>query len=299
MILTPHKMLFLLSSGAVIVLIPFLTMPLVEEQSPSPLLVPLVVVFEIIVYFLYVSFRKEITDVLPYIICAVLVALFRFLTSLLGGFYLAVIGHGGVSDNVLRLWAGHPVSVMLQIGAVLLVLPHVIAVTAPGMLTESSRRRLMMMPPAVEEPRSTPAQAGVSEVAPVGGFVRVYSFRELESFFRKIVGLEGFVLFSDEGLIVWKDLQMRLDVDTLIVRYRLFDNDMGRVTKHAGLQTVYRWILQSREHIICHIALKSSFSLLLFFNTQLSLAEVAAKIDLLSRTAQELLNTRYGASWAA
>jgi predicted regulator of Ras-like GTPase activity (Roadblock/LC7/MglB family) len=299
MIVTPRNTLLILFGVAIVFLIPFFAMRTPQEMIFSPLLVPLVVLFEVILYFIYISFRRETIEIVPYIVLAVLVVLFRFAASLLGAFFLAVQAQGHLGNDLLQLWIGRPVSVLLQIAVIMLLLPHVVALTAPGMLVKDDREKLSKESLSVEESESVSAFALVSEATPLGGFVRTYDFTELQDYFRKVVGLEGFVLTNDEGLIIWQDLQIRLDIDTLVVRYQLFDREMGRLTKQFGLQKLYRWVLQTREHFICYVALGSTFSLLLFFNTQLSLAEIASKLDMLVRTVLELLNTRYGATWVA
>jgi predicted regulator of Ras-like GTPase activity (Roadblock/LC7/MglB family) len=299
MIIAARNMLIILFGAIIVFLLPFLVMPMLGQPPVGALLVPLVLVFEVIAYFLYVSIGKETTETLPFMICGALTALFRFVVSLTGALYLAALGRGGVGGNLLNLWVGYPLSVLLQMGVLLLLLPHVIVLVAPGMLAEASREKMESAPRLAPQLSSQSAAAIHTDAIPLGGFVRAYNYEELENFFQKIVGLEGFVLFSDEGLVVWKNLQMRLDVDALVVRYQMLDRQMGNLTRQSGLQKVQRWVVQTREHIICCTALGSQFYLLVFFTTQLSLADIVSKLDVIVRTAQEMLNTRYGASWAA
>jgi predicted regulator of Ras-like GTPase activity (Roadblock/LC7/MglB family) len=123
--------------------------------------------------------------------------------------------------------------------------------------------------------------------------VRLYSFQELENYFHKIIGLEGFVLYSHEGLVVWKDLQIDLDVESLVARYKNYNAGIDWVTQECGLGQSMRFIVETQHHFLINIHVATGFFLLLVFNNQLPLSDIVHRIGIMVRSIQAFLASRY------
>lgn len=107
------------------------------------------------------------------------------------------------------LWGGVPISAAIQVGIVLLAQPIFLHTWAPGFLSQQALDEMSPKTPEtaavpVVEPlptdRPTPSrQTPAPQAQPF-----LYSFPELERYVERVIGLEGFVLLSDEGLVVWE-----------------------------------------------------------------------------------------------
>jgi predicted regulator of Ras-like GTPase activity (Roadblock/LC7/MglB family) len=145
------------------------------------------------------------------------------------------------------------------------------------------------------EERARPAsrKASGSDVAPAGGFVQVFSFEELAGFLRKTSGLEGFLILSGEGLVVWRDLPARLQVDEIGARLQNMAADTSEITEGTGLARLRSSMFQTREHLVVVSELNQNFSLILFYNARTSLADCESRLTMLVRTAREFLQWKY------
>lgn len=221
---------------------------------------------------------------------AFVLAIVRILSTLLGGIAYQVLGGSGDNGAAYEVLSSlaNPLSTIVQVALLLLVGPYVLAALVPDLVGPDEAARLLGQAKARTEP--TP---GSHETSPAGGFVQVFSFEELAGVFKKSHGLEGFAIFSTEGLVVWRDVPMRMDLDAVVARTLDHCNAVGVVLMDNGLTKVRRVTIDCREHTLVVTNLNHNFGLLLLFSSRVAGEEVASRIAILAKTCREFLQWRY------
>ncbi len=290
MILFRKDFLFCVFGFLTLFLLPFFFTPM--PPLPTHTMLFPVVALEFLLYFLYIRVNTKQTILGPTFVCSFVLVVGRWIICLIDGLLFSLFNPDFLASNIGALWVGNPVSALLQMFVILTFVPHLAVRFAPGFLGETARSIL-------SQSSSLPVQKSVSQkpelptATPLGGLVRVYSFQELEDYFHKIIGLEGFVLYSDEGLVVCKNLQINLDVEGLVARYYNFNSGIEWVTQSHGLGQPTRITVETQNHYLFNIQVTSQFFLLLIFNNQLPLLDIVHRIQIMVRSVQAFLASRY------
>lgn len=245
---------------------------------------------EIVIYFLAALFAAGRTTAVGALTVAVTFFVLRLVGCLAAVPFFPPVAGGGV---LLAAWAGNPVAVILQMLLLMTLGGHVLAGIAPSLLEDGARESLNSGD-KVARPAPRPADTPIKASA-TGGFVQVFSYEELAAQLRKTQGLEGFILFSAEGLVVWRDLPMRIEVDGLVARTLSLTGQMGHLVESSGLARVRRVMIESKEHFLFTTSLSSNFGLLLVFNSRVPPEDILARVGFVSKTAREFLQWKYPA----
>jgi predicted regulator of Ras-like GTPase activity (Roadblock/LC7/MglB family) len=291
MILIRKDLLFCVFGFLTLFLLPFLfvSMPSLPTQT---MLFPMVAL-EFLLYLLYIRISAKHAALGPAFVLSFVLVVGRWVVCLADGLLLSLFNPNFLVSNIGALWVGNPFSALLQIFVILTFVPHLVVRFAPGVLGDASRTLLF------ENSARLPGSGAVNEkpelptATPLDGLVRVYSFTELEDYFHKIIGLEGFVLYSAEGLVMCKDLQINLDVEGLVARYQYFSSGIEQVTHAHGLGLPVRAVVETRKHYLFNIQVSSQFFLLLVFNNQLPLPDIVHRIRIMVRSIEAFLALRY------
>lgn len=253
----------------------------------------LVILFaEIVIYLLGALFAAGRTTAMGAFTVAITFFILRLVASL-AAIPLMPTGEGG--GVLVAAWAGNPIAVILQMLLLMTLGGHVLAGIAPSLLEEGTIESLNAGEAAAPRaPSSRPADSPIKASAS-GGFVQVFSYEELAAQLRKTQGLEGFILFSAEGLVVWRDLPMRIEVDGLVARTLSLTGQMGHLVETSGLARVRRVMIESKEHFLFTTSLSSNFGLLLVFNSRVPPEDILARVGFVSKTAREFLQWKYPA----
>lgn len=282
-------------------LLALVAIPLGLSGAESPwaarlsVVAPVVLIVEFVVYFV-LSMLTNPRISLPGIAAVSFgMVSIRFLGSLVammvGGLVVAQGTPAG--EMLLGMWVGNPMSIFLQAVVVVIAFPHLMAEVAPEIVSREVRGKLVDSTETAL-PRTEDAQAsGLMETSPSGGFIQVFSFEELSGVVRKSHGLEGFLVFNNEGLVVWRDLPIRLDIDELIARVGNGFSDLDRTSRSIGVGEVRRMHLETTEHLLHAAQLDENFGLLLVYNKQTSIPETYSRVAVVSRTVQEFLQWKY------
>ena len=223
---------------------------------------------------------------------ALVFVVLRAVCSLVGGWAGGLITDPGMELSLL-VWI-HPVPAVIQLVLLAFAGPYVLAATVPELVGSHEADRLLGG--RVESARAATAATtppGVQESTPSGGFIQVFSYEELAATIRKSPGLEGFVIVSGEGLIVWRDWPIRIDVEFLAAHTVRHSQDMGDLMLEAGLSRVRRMLIEGRDHTLFCTPISSNFSLILIFGGRVPAQDIFARIPVLAKTTREFLQWRY------
>jgi predicted regulator of Ras-like GTPase activity (Roadblock/LC7/MglB family) len=267
----------------------FVSMPLLPTET---VLFP-IVALEFLLYLLYIRVSAKQRDLGPAFACSFVLLVGRWIVCLIDGLLFSLFNPDFLTSNIGAIWVGNPISALLQMFVILTVMPHLVVRFAPGILGEAERNLSLAGSSSPSGQRAAGEKTELPAATPLGGLVRLYSFQELENYFHKIIGLEGFVLYSQEGLVVWKDLQIDLDVESLVARYKNSNSGIERVTQECGLGQSMRFIVETQNHFLINIHVAKGFFLLLVFNNQLPLSDIVHRVGIMVRSIQAFLASRY------
>lgn len=248
---------------------------------------PIFLISELVVYFVFTLATNPRLSIASTALYSILMAAGRCIASLLGfGLAMLVLERQGI--GFLATWSGDPVSVVLQVIVLMLVTPHVLEAISPGSVDRETRRKL-----SGGDRQAPAARTSQDTVVPAGGFIQVFGYEELAATIRKTPGLEGFVIFSNEGLIVWRDLPIRIDTDVLTARMMSASTEMGHLMTEGGLARMRQMVIETREHMVAVMELNANFGLVLVYSAQTNLGDCGQRIGIISKTAREFLQWKY------
>ncbi len=240
---------------------------------------PIVLAAEFIVYFLFTFFSSPRMTLSTIALLSLGIGVTRCVASLLAGAMHSLILPELATPGFFELWVGNPVSVIVQMIALMVTVPHVLDIMVPGILGRDAA------------PAARPR--GEIDSSPSGGFVQAFSFQDLSGVVRKAPGLEGFLVFSKEGLVVWKEIPIRLETDVVVSRLMHASSAIGQVSESGGLGRLRRTFVQTREHLLCIVELNANFGMILVYSGRTKLADCEPRVDVLAKTAREFLQWKY------
>jgi hypothetical protein len=269
---------------------------------------PLAVIIEVALYTMILSQQRQVRSLTPALVITGVLVLTRALCSLVGAMAFHQMGQmpgiESLSALAATFWVGSPLVVALQIGLLILILPMALHRWAPGfleqrMLDKITRFSKSQSPsPRASAPPTPSPQPLVTESSPSGNGQMpsaapfIYSFTELESYLTKMSGLEGFVMLSTEGLVIWQTVPWATEAETL-------SGSLSRwlisATRLISPETIPRGALvQSERRWIAMASLPGEISLNLFFTETMTSAQVAHATDRAREAAEALLTYRFG-----
>jgi predicted regulator of Ras-like GTPase activity (Roadblock/LC7/MglB family) len=183
--------------------------------------------------------------------------------------------------------------IAVQVAFVLLGMANILSVVAPAVLSRDILDRLGEAAAPQAGPHLGGAHAGAHLSAPTGQFIQVFSFDELAAVVRKTPGLEGFAIYSNEGLVVWRDLPIRLDLDGLVARLVSGAAGLGKVASGAGLGGLQRLLLESGQHCIYAAPVGENFGVVLVGRDSASSPDLHGRTSVVLSTVREFLRWKY------
>ncbi len=250
--------------------------------------VPLVILIEAFIYILFTMFASPQAGWSGAAIVSVCLICLRLALNVVGAGVWATDTSQNFGGAMIALHASNPIGIFLQIIACLALAPYLLGPRFPGLLSADAAS-VVNRPWGGEHPR-TPTRSS----APVGGYMQVYSYDELTEAFKKIVGLEGFMLYTSEGLNLWSHFEIAVDEEALALASNDAIKDADRFTNRIRCGVSQRSFYQTMNHSVFNMSLTDEVRMLLYFTPEIPVAEVVNKIDLMKRTALELLQLRDG-----
>lgn len=198
------------------------------------------------------------------------------------------------AHGFLALAFGQPFVVLVQAAFLLLGMANLVSILFPDALSAESLEALGGPGAAAPAAAAAPAMLpGMHLSSPTGSFIQVYSWDELSAIVRKTPGLEGFAVLSNEGLVVWRDLPIRIDLEAMAARLAAGGAACGAVVQEAGLGEARRVALESDQHAVHLASLDGSFTLLLVGRTAASEPEFQSRMGVAVATVREFLRWKY------
>lgn len=247
-------------------------------------MIVLIILGELVVYFIALMTMNKKATIGMAASGAFALTVTRALCSLIGGMAYGVLS-GNTGGNFTGAWMD---LVPAVIQAVLLIIagPYLLAVIMPDLIGIQSGELRGEKPKTAKTP-------GSLDTAPSGGFIQLFSFEELSSVIKKSHGIEGFIIYSQEGLVVWKDIPLRMDTDVLTAKMVSANAGMTALMSETGLTQVRRMMVESRDHLLFTATLNQNFGLILLFNIRSSPEENLTRIAMLAKTTREFLQWKY------
>ena len=318
MIVIKSNRLFFLLGVFLLICIPFLTLTVFDPMKPGdvgiasePHLVVLIIMVELFLYFFFALISGVIENPGRLILYTIVMSSIRILSCLVASSFFAAFSPAGQYHVFLAFWVGNPILVLVQVLVVMLFGPHLLLSVWPGLMGEKAGLALRdIEPPPKVEPPVTLQTGG----EPLGGFVRVYHFPELGRLLSNIIGLEGYILYTWEGLILWHDCQLRFDAENLVVHFQQEWNHQRKSQSHVGFNEPERIITQTIEHNFIHVRFGSSaateserewvesdetpvgFFGIFIFRREVDMGTTLSRLKYLERSAKELLEMRYSSA---
>jgi predicted regulator of Ras-like GTPase activity (Roadblock/LC7/MglB family) len=245
-------------------------------------------IIEVVVYFVVTMISNARATIGMAFITSIVYTLLRWICSFLGGVLhgLNVTG-GGVEAIQVCI---NPISGVIQVALLLMAGPYLLSITIPELV--GAGEAALLRGEAQRSVNATTKQAGL-EATPSGGFFQVFSFEELAAMMKKSPGLEGFIIYSNEGMVVWKDFPVQVNLDVLTARVSSEASLLGQLFEENGLTKVRRLMLESREHYLFATTLNQNFGLIMLFSGRSAPEEIFSRIAVLAKSTREFLQWKY------
>jgi len=292
MITIPRTWAMLAGLLVSLIAVPMAVFGTLEPAGSSDAMAFFVVLAELAVYFVLTIFSSRSVTIASSAVVSFTFLVLRFAGSFAAALLFTML-HAGPTPGVIELWVGNPLSVLIQIVVLVLLGTHVLAAFLPEAIGSDVAAQIAA--DGRDSGSSRPAQQSGQQVSASGGFVQVYSYEELSSMLRKTQGLEGFVILSSEGLIVWRDLPVRIELDTVVARTLSLMDQFGGMMESSGLTRVRRVMVESKEHLLFATPLNLNFGLLMLFSSRTPTEEILAKVGFISKTSREFVQWKYPA----
>jgi hypothetical protein len=298
MIIVRMKNLFYFFGFVALICIPFLAPVFTTADSESGYMdvakaayvVPIIVAAEILIYFLFGLLSGRVKSVFRLIFYCVFMAFLRFLTCFVGGSIFATMKMSLLTYSIFLFWVGNPIVVLMQAFMLILFGVHIETAIGFDLLDDEGKRMLGSEHEKTKQKNVQHLHAGG---IPAGGFIRVYSFPELGRLFSNIIGMEGYIFYSGEGLILWRDCQLRIDLERLVVISQKEWNCLSEIQGKSDFGPPVRFITQTRENQFVHISFGPMFYAVLIFKPEIDMGETLERLKLLERSALELFDMKY------
>ncbi|MEO8376636.1 MAG: roadblock/LC7 domain-containing protein, partial [Candidatus Sumerlaeota bacterium] len=249
----------------------------------------LVIIIEFVIYFVVAMITNPRATVGMAFGTAVVYILLRWICSFLGGIFANA---NGATDPMTALAVSiHPLTVALQVAMLLSAGPYLLALAIPELI--GTGQAASLRGDQLQTGAGAQTKLTALDMSPTGGFIQVFSFEELASMMKKSHGLEGFVIYSNEGLVVWKELPVQVQLDTLVAKISAEATHLGQLMQDNGLSKVRRLMLESREHYLFATTLNQNFGILLLFSGRSAPEEIFSRIGVLAKSTREYLQWKY------
>lgn len=266
-------------------------------------MIPLILLAEVAIHMSMLMSQRQVHSAIPAaVVTAGLVAV-RAACCFAGALLLWLFQQGihPLGIQFANHWMGSPFALALQMIVIALALPVALHSWAPGFLNENSLTRLGkyttdlsgQLSSAKSEPKRQEAHAADhAQSAAMQPFI--YEFEELERYYNKVIGLEGFVILSNEGLIIWERMPWRDQSAAMSGRLARWLMSCSSISTPRPLSKLDTATVQAHDRWAVAVTICDGATLVLFFTERLSTTQVAQTTPRLAEAARSLFAYRYG-----
>ncbi|MCX7766856.1 MAG: hypothetical protein N2246_09165, partial [Candidatus Sumerlaeia bacterium] len=196
----------------------------------------------------------------------------------------------------VSLWMGNPISIFLQIIIIGLIIPHILREFAPGLLGKQLETIISLdIQSGKEEKFPTSHNSESIPVSKVSTVYNIYSFPELDTLLNKTIGLEGFIIYNEEGLIVWQNTRIKIDAERLVIEAMRSGERIKTWTTELGLLPCTKILLETSSHCILNGFVNRTFGYILIFNRTLPVEEMQYRVSVIGESISGFLKSQYRA----
>lgn len=289
----PYMFLFLCC--VTVFLMPFLFSGINAVDDGSAGLVGVILLFsEVAAYALWIGLFTRFNMILLTAV-PVGLAILRLLLAVAGGVYVNAVGSGDGGDVIMKFWFGLPLAVILQVVVFIYALPYLLAMIAPGVLADTSLEDIVGgdEPEPASAPPAPAARERSTDITPAGGLLQIYTLEDIPKYFDKVAGLEGFAIYTSEGLLFCHDLPQDQQVERLGVRLQNSLTAMQLMAVDCELEAPKRVILETENFTMFLSTITPHFWGIFIFNKNVPLDNCHLKIKLLADSAKQFFSSRY------
>ena len=302
MILLKKNTVFYITGFLVLVCIPFIGTAVFYDQVSGEVdqgfiisgnlavIVPLALLLELLIYFVVGLITGVANEPVQLIQYCFLMAFMRFLACFIAGNIFSILGAATLSSSMLLLWMANPYVVIIQILVIMMFSPHLIADISSSAISEEARRNLGKEPR--EGMQKRPEHFHI-EGEPVGGFIRVYSFEELGRLISNIVGVEGFVLYTWEGLVLWENCQLSFDMEKVVVTSQKAMDYLTATQDKIGMGAPSKVLTRTDDHYFLNVQFNDKFCGVIILKSDVNVGEILQKFSYIEKSATEFFEMKY------
>lgn len=298
MLILRKKSLLLIFTVLVLILIPLLFTGKRPFYSHYAGIIFIFIILELAIYVTYILASNWSLLLFPVLTTALVLTLFRAIMCLgsLLVIHLFPIISPTTQINFVLLWMGNPLSIFLQILIIGLILPHLLREFAPGLLGKQLNKLISLETQSGEETTTSTSQTSEQPPASkVSTVYNIYSFHELDTLLTKTIGLEGFIIYNEEGLIVWQNTRIKIDAERLVIEAIRSADKIKTWTTELGLLPCTKILLETSSHCILNGFVNRIFGYILIFTRTLPLEEMQYRVSVLGESISGFLKTHYRA----
>lgn len=248
-------------------------------------LIPIVLIVELFIYAAATFITNSRITIGLTIIVAVVSVLVRAILSIVGFLLGSVVllNEAQPETALLMCWVGQPVGIAIQVLLMLIATPHIVEMILPSLFGSTE----------ITEAETRKNQKAIQEGKPSGGFIQVFSFDELSGLVRKTQGLEGFLIFSREGFVVWNEVPHKFSVDQVAAVLMSAQQQLNSSLRNSGMTEIKKFVVESRDHLVFVSELNQNFGLILFYNQRTKLSDCENRLSVIDKTVKEFLQWKY------
>ncbi|OPZ18148.1 MAG: hypothetical protein BWZ10_01076 [candidate division BRC1 bacterium ADurb.BinA364] len=270
------------------------------SMAADAALLPAIFLLELVLFGLFLYIANPRAGFQGAGAVALMLALVRGALNFLGALLLVLspfgpeAGAGGESWSAgsafLQLHFGNPLAMLGQIFLLLIFAPYLLYPFLPGALSAEAMKAIGMA--SARRGGAGSKAESEAQAMPLGGFMQIFSYEELTRALDRIVGLEGFMLYSDEELNLWSHFGVDLDVEAAAVSSNRALLQTEAWTEGIGLSAPQKILVETNEHFLFNLPIGAHSRLLLFFTADAPAADTLQKIEMIQRTVLEFLRSR-------
>lgn len=262
----------------------------IETAQISQLILIIIVLVEIFLYFFFGLISGAAASILKLIQYSFLMFLVRFIICFIAAIIFALFKILPQTYAVILFWVGNPILALIQIFILMFYGPHLAIALGTEMINEESVKAIKSDQNEDMRPAAIPPYSGA---APSGGFVHLFNFNELGRQLTNIIGMEGFVLYTWEGLILWENCPLRVDKEKLAVRSLFEWQHLKDSQRDTGFGEPGTFISETPDHRFIHVAFDSRFFGVMILKKEADLGDILNRLSLQERSIREFLDMRY------
>jgi len=296
MIFVRSKILFFAFTFILLILTPLVFVPFIHVPLDYIPFVFSLLLLELFIYLTYTRIGNWTVPLTPLFIYSLFLLLLRAILCGISVLLFPLVRGAATAEHTpfLFMWLGSLPSFVIQVVVLCLITPHLLMEFAPGLLgsvlPEFMKKETNLTPQISSSPAPV---SSYNTIPPMTGFYNVYSFQELEAQLSKCIGLEGFIIFTEESVILWQHLNLNIDAERLVVELRLIGENIRKMTTALGLAQTDKIILETDEHFIVNGFVNAVLGYVLIFTPTMSIDEMYRRIETISESVSVFLRTKY------